>query len=46
VPVASAATIGSAQAIDSSVTLPNASVMEGLKKTSVLASARARSSPT
>ena len=31
-PVASAATTGSAQAIASSVTLPNASVIDGLKK--------------
>ena len=44
-PVASAAITGSAQAIASSVTLPNASVIDGLKKTSALASARARSSP-
>ena len=31
--------------MDSSVTLPNASVTDGLRKTSELASARARSSP-
>ena len=41
-----AATTGSAQAIASSVTLPNASVIDGLSRTSALASARARSSPT
>ena len=44
-PVASAAMTGSAQAIASSVTLPNASVIEGLRNTSALASARARSVP-
>ena len=45
-PAGDAETTGKAQAIASSVTLPNASVIDGLKKTSVLASARARSSPT
>ena len=38
-PVATAATTGRPQAIDSSVTLPNASVIDGLSSTSLLASA-------
>ena len=44
-PVASAAITGRPQAIASRVTLPNASVIDGLRKTSALASARASSSP-